>query len=118
MDENRTQEPSKRRRLEVRERGQAAHSPELTGAAGFLGAFLALVIWGGDLGSALVTLIRRPLIEGPTITTDAAKLADRLRADLLDIAGPFSLVLCAFTISALIAHHAGEGALRTQPARA
>ena len=36
MSEDRTQPPSKRRRQLAREQGQAAHSPELTAAAGWL----------------------------------------------------------------------------------
>ena len=54
MSEDRTQEPSKRRRLEARERGQVARSPELTGAAGLLAASALLGIWGDDLALALV----------------------------------------------------------------
>ena len=38
MSEDRTQPPSKRRRQLAREQGQAAHSPELTAAAGWLAA--------------------------------------------------------------------------------
>ncbi len=54
MSEDRTQEPSKRRRLEARERGQVARSPELTGAAGLLAASALLGIWGDDLALALI----------------------------------------------------------------
>ena len=49
MSEDRTQEPSQRRRVEARERGQVARSPELTGSAGLLAASALLGIWGDDL---------------------------------------------------------------------
>ena len=49
MSEDRTQPASKRRRQLAREQGQAAHSPELTAAAGWLVAVLLLGFWGGDL---------------------------------------------------------------------
>ena len=49
MSEDRTQPPSKRRRLLARERGQAAHSPELTAAVGWAAAVALLGFFGDDL---------------------------------------------------------------------
>ncbi len=106
MDEDRTQEPSKRRRLEARERGQAAHSPELTASAGFLGASVALTLWGNDLVSSLVTLVRRPLVDGPTISIDAAELVQRIRTEALGVAEPLGIILFAFAATSLVAHQA------------
>ena len=54
MSEDRTQPPSKRRRQLAREQGQAAHSPELTAAAGWLAAVVVLWFCGGGLASGLV----------------------------------------------------------------
>ena len=51
--EDRTQAPSNRRRQEARERGQAAYSPELSGAAGLLAASAALWVWGDGLAASL-----------------------------------------------------------------
>jgi flagellar biosynthetic protein FlhB len=106
MDESRTHEPSKRRRLEARERGQAAHSPELTASAGFLGASVALAFWGNDLVASLVALVRRPFVDGPAISLDAAELVQRIRTEALCVAEPLGVILFAFAATSLLAHQA------------
>ena len=58
MSEDRTQPPSKRRRQLAREQGQAAHSPELTAAGGWLVAVLLLGFRGGELVQGLTGLMR------------------------------------------------------------
>jgi flagellar biosynthetic protein FlhB len=106
MHESRTQEPSKRRRLEARERGLAAHSPELTASAGFLGASVALAFWGNDLVASLVALVRRPLVDGPTISIDTGELVQRIRIEALGVAEPLCVVLFAFAATSFVAHQA------------
>ena len=51
MSEDRTQPPSKRRRQLARQQGQAAHSPELTAAAGWLAAVVLLGCLGRRSGA-------------------------------------------------------------------
>ena len=58
MSEDRTQPPSKRRREQVREQGQAVHSPELTAAMSWLLAVVVLGMYGDDLARAMVELIQ------------------------------------------------------------
>src|SRR5262245_46842001 len=106
MSEDRTQPPSKRRRQLAREQGQAAHSPELTAAAGWLAAVVALGCCGGGLADALTGLIRVALTDwGPGATpVDAVGLAARVRGVALALAWPLGCILAAFAIGATAAH--------------
>jgi flagellar biosynthesis protein FlhB len=106
MSEDRTQPPSQRRRQLAREQGQAAHSPELTAAAGWLAAVVALGCCGGDLAGALVGLLRGALEQGDlaTMPVDPSGLADRIRAIALALAWPLGVVLAAFAAGATAAH--------------
>ena len=65
MSEDRTQPPSKRRRQLARQQGQAAHSPELTAAAGWLAAVVLLGILGDDLTFGLTNMVRGTLGHAP-----------------------------------------------------
>ena len=104
MADDRTREPSKRRRQEARERGQAVHSPELTGAAGFLAASAALAVWGDGLAARLVALVRRPLTDAPVLSADVLEVVSRFRAETLGVAGPLGAILFAFAAAAFAAH--------------
>src|SRR5262245_11241962 len=106
MSEDRTQPPSKRRRQLAREQGQAAHSPELTAAAGWLAAVVALGCCGGGLADALTGLIRVALTDwGPgALPVDAVGLAARVRGMALALAWPLGGILAAFAIGATAAH--------------
>src|SRR5262245_24540762 len=106
MSEDRTQPPSKRRRQLAREQGQEAHSPELTAAAGWLAAVVALVFCGGGLASELAGLMQGSLSNGDprAMPADAAGLADRVRGVALALAWPFGSILAAFVAGATAAH--------------
>lgn len=104
MSEDRTQPASKRRRQLAREQGQAAHSPELTAAAGWLVALLVLSFSGGDLLGRLVGLTRGAFGPSPIIAIDAPALADQLRGLALDLALPLGAVLAGFAAGAIAAH--------------
>jgi flagellar biosynthetic protein FlhB len=104
MSEDRTQAPSKRRRQLAREQGQVAHSPELTAAAGWLVALLALGIWGGDLTQAMVGLVRDPFIQSPRGWLGAPELIALLRGRVLSLAVPLGLIIGSFSVGALAAH--------------
>ena len=101
-NEDRTQAPSKRRIDEARERGQVAQSPELTAAAGLLGAALVLYTRGDALGSALLSLFREPML----VTADAEAVVARLRGLALVLAWPLLEVLAGFLGGAVAAHQA------------
>ena len=71
MSEDRTQPPSKRRRQMAREQGQAAHSPELTAAVGWVAAVALLGFFGDDLAVALTGLVRGSLVHPAQLPDDA-----------------------------------------------
>ncbi|MFO0892669.1 MAG: EscU/YscU/HrcU family type III secretion system export apparatus switch protein [Isosphaeraceae bacterium] len=104
MSEDRTQPPSKRRRQLAREQGQAAHSPELTAAAGCLAALAILGLAGGDLASGLVELTRDALRPDPPVRIDPAALVHHLRTLMLGTAMPLGATLGGFLAGALAAH--------------
>jgi flagellar biosynthetic protein FlhB len=106
MSEDRTQPASKRRRELARDQGQAAHSPELTAAAGWLAAVVALGCCGGGLAGSLVGLMRGSLSEWDLgmMPSDPSGLADRVRGVALALARPLGAILAAFAIGATAAH--------------
>lgn len=106
MSEDRTQPPSKRRRQMAREQGQAAHSPELTAAAGWLAAVIALGCCGPALSSVLAGLVRGALSEGDlaAMPADPAGLSARIRGLVMALAWPLGVVLGAFAAAAIAAH--------------
>ena len=111
MSEDRTQEPSKRRLLEARERGQVARSPELTGAAGLLAASALLGIWGDDLALALIGLVRESWSGDLMISGDSMDVVDRLRRAVRGVSGPLMGILGGSAAAAVVAHQAQVGGL-------
>jgi len=108
MSEDRTQPPSKHRRSLAREQGQAAHSPELTAAAGWLAAVVALGFYGDDLGRAMIGLVRGSM-EGTMATAmpaDPAGVSARARGLVLALGWPLGAILAAFAVAAVAAHQA------------
>src|SRR5690349_14732973 len=104
MTEDRTQPPSARRRQMAREQGQAAHSPELTAAAGWLVALLLLAFSGGELVRGLVALTREALGPSPAVWIDAPALVDQVRSPVFRLAVPLGTILAGFALGALAAH--------------
>lgn len=106
MSEDRTQPPSNRRRQLAREQGQAAHSPELTAAAGWLAATVALAFCGGGLASRLAELIRGTVsgCDPALMPADPAGLANHVRAVAWAFAWPLGAILGAFAAGATAAH--------------
>jgi flagellar biosynthetic protein FlhB len=111
MSDDRSQEPSKRRRLEARERGQVARSPELTGAAGLLAASALLGIWGDDLFLALIGLVRESWSGDLMVGADAGDIVARVRQAVWAIAGPLLGILGGTVVVATLAHQAQVGGL-------
>lgn len=106
MSDDRTQPASKHRRQMAREQGQAAHSPELTAAVGWL---VAVGLWGAfgeSLTAALVALVRSPFVGGATIAGGSAEMVHQVRAAAMTIAGPLGLIFGGSVLGALAAHQA------------
>ncbi len=104
--EDRTQAPSKHRRQQARDRGQAAHSPELTAAAALLAAAVVLSWCGPMLVTALLGLIRQPLLDSPILflSADGAEIATQLRMHASAIVIPLVMILSTSWLAALAAH--------------
>jgi flagellar biosynthetic protein FlhB len=111
MADERTQTPSRRRRQQARERGQVARSSELTAAVGLLAAVILLGLWGGDLASALVSLVREPLESAPDLVADPAAVVARVRHLALAVAAPLGAVLGGVLAAILTAHQLQVGGL-------
>ncbi|AGA31452.1 EscU/YscU/HrcU family type III secretion system export apparatus switch protein [Singulisphaera acidiphila] len=106
MSEDRTQEPSKLRRQQARERGQVAHSAELTGSVGLLAAVVMLGFWGHEITAALVKLLREPLVGTPIISADPSEVVTRLRQLAVGVIWPILPVVGSFVLAAIGAHQA------------
>lgn len=104
MSEDRTQEPSKLRRQQARERGQVAHSAELTGSVGLLVAVVMLGFWGDAITAALVALVREPLEGTPIISADPSEVVARLRQLTFGVIWPLLPVVGGFVLAAIAAH--------------
>ena len=104
MSEDRTQPPSKRRRQMARQHGQAAHSPELTAAAGWLVAVVVLGFAGDNLTIALTELVRGSLSNPARLPDDATAVAARVRNSILGVGWPLAAILGGFAGGAFAAH--------------
>ena len=106
MSEDRTQPPSQRRRQMAREQGQAAHSPELTAAVGWLAAVVALGCCGEGLAVALAGLMQGVLsaADPSAMPADVAGLASHLRGAAWSLLVPLGTILSAFAAGAIAAH--------------
>ena len=104
--EDRTQAPSKLRRQQARDRGQAAHSPELTTAVALL-AVAAVLSWCGPRRmTALYGLVRQPLLDAPvlSLSADGGEIVGQLRGHASAIVLPLIMILSISWIAALLAH--------------
>jgi flagellar biosynthesis protein FlhB len=104
MSEDRTQPPSKRRREMARRQGQAAHSPELTAAVGWVAAVALLGFFGDDLAVALTVLVRGSLLHPSRFPDDARAVADHVRSLMLGLLWPFAAILGGFAGGGFAAH--------------
>ena len=96
MSDDRTQPPSKRRRQLARKQGQAAHSPELTAAAGWLASVALLGVVGGDLALALTKLVHGSLSISTALTADRAAIVAQVRGLILGLTWPLAVILAGF----------------------
>jgi flagellar biosynthetic protein FlhB len=88
----------------ARERGQAAHSPELTAAVGWVTAVALLGFFGGDLTVALAGLVRGSMLHPAHLADDAGAVAAHVRRMTIDLAWPLAVILAGFAGAALAAH--------------
>ncbi len=109
--EDRTQAPSKLRLQQARERGMAAHSPELTGAAALLAATLMLGIVGESLATGLLSVVRGPWTGVLDVTLNAPAAVAHLRTAAWSILGPLGLLVLGLVATAFAAHQAQVGLL-------
>ena len=104
MSEDRTQPPSKRRRQMARRQGQAAHSPELTAAVGWLAAVVILGFAGDKLAIALTELVRGSLSHPIHVADDAGAIAAHIRNSIMGLVWPFAAILGGFAGGAFAGH--------------
>jgi flagellar biosynthetic protein FlhB len=109
--DERTKGPSKERQRQARERGQVAHSPELTAASGLLAATLLLGWQGEHLSAALIALVRAPLTQAPTLVADLAAVVAHLHQLAWAIAGPLGAVLGGTAAAVVLAQQLQVGGL-------
>jgi flagellar biosynthetic protein FlhB len=104
MLEERTQPPSKRRRLLARQHGQVAHSPELTAAGGWLAAVLLLGACSESLTLGFNQLVGASFDAAAVLSADPADVVARVRGAFLLLVWPLGWILLAFSAGALTAH--------------
>jgi flagellar biosynthetic protein FlhB len=104
MLEERTQPPSKRRRLLARQHGQVAHSPELTAAGGWLAAVLLIGTCAESLAVGFNQLVGASFDAAAVLSTNPADVVARVRGAFWLLVWPLGLILLAFAAGALTAH--------------
>lgn len=110
-DEDRSQAPSKRRRMLARERGLVPRSSELTAAAALLAGVLLLGAWGDDLVASLVGGLRGIGESVEPMAADAAGVAAQIRAATFAVVGPLAAIFGGVALAAVAAHQAQVGGL-------
>lgn len=116
MSDDRTREPSRRRRDLARQQGQVARSPELTAAVGLLAALVLIGAQGGELASALIRLVREPfeadgLLSAWIAGEGPAALVAHLRATAWALAWPLVTILGGIVLAMLGAQLVQTGGL-------
>ena len=105
-EEDRTQAPSKARLQQARERGQVAHSAELTGAAVLLAVTVALGAFGEPLVEAFLHAIRDSWTTREPLNLDPQSFVDHLRATTLSVFWPLCGTLFTAVAAGILAHQA------------
>jgi flagellar biosynthetic protein FlhB len=88
----------------ARQLGQAAHSPELTAAAGWLAAVVVLALAGDHLTIGLTELVRGSLSQPVRIPDDATAIAGHVRQSIVGLAWPLATILGGFAGGAFAVH--------------
>jgi flagellar biosynthetic protein FlhB len=111
--EDRTQPASKLREQQARDRGQVAHSPELTGAVALLAGSILLGAFCEPLATALIKMMRSPWSGDLTVSIDAREVVDQLRNMIFHVLAPFIAILLGLVGAGVLAHQAQVGGLWT-----
>jgi flagellar biosynthetic protein FlhB len=92
-----TEQPTDRRREQMRERGNVARSQDLTVAASVLAATMAMSFFGPDLFSGAAGLLREQLVAAPWSTLDSLFVTKHIAGLLLS-----ALKLCGGWMLAMV----------------
>lgn len=104
---DRDRDPSPRRRLEARRRGDVPRGADLNAALGVGGAVAALGFWGGELFDGLVRVARDCWSLDPTRGIDPASLRDAIAP----VIGPASAIVAFPALLMIFGHQARLGGL-------
>ena len=110
MSEDRTQEPSRRRREEAKQKGQVARSPELTAAAGLVAAVGLVAAFGGDVVATLVEAVKAPWV-GEAGLADPQEVVAGVRRLAAALMMPLGGILGGVVLAIAAAHQAQVGGL-------
>jgi flagellar biosynthesis protein FlhB len=108
-NDDKTEDPTPRRREQAREEGQMAFSAELNGSAVLLGGMITLIVLGPEMGEELISVFRRdlPQLEFRDLTPSSAQnLFYRLLVTGISLLGTYFGVIM---VMALIANLAQVG---------
>ena len=111
MSEERTHAPSKLRRQQARERGQVAHSAELTAAAGLLTVVVLLGFWGDDLAAGLLNVVRTSFGGVTPLASDPGAVVTHVRDAARAVAWPLGAIALGGALGAFGAHQLQVGGL-------
>lgn len=113
MSEERTVDPSPKRRQEARERGDVARSPILTAGAGLLAGWIGLKVWGGSLSTAFREAVLAPW-SGPVFAPDVGSVSGAIREAAVAVAMPI-LGILLLPAAAMAACHLAQTGLAWTP---
>ncbi len=107
--QDKTEQPTPKRRDEARKKGQVARSRDLSGAAVLLTGLLALIIWGPFIGRKMMEMLRislgqlRPGLLGPS------QMSALFSSFGLTLAGLLAPVLLSLSVAAVLGTYAQVG---------
>jgi len=102
--DEKTEQPTPRRRKEAREKGQVARSQDLTAAVLLLAGFLSLALLGPGLWMCLVAMVQTALTgDAPTSLPEVLRFAGAAVSETLKHVVPFLLILLVAMVAALVA---------------
>ena len=101
--DEKTEQPTPRRRKEAREKGQVARSQDLTAAVLLLAGFLSLALLGPGLWMCLVAMVQAALTgDAPASLPEVLRFAGAAVTETLKHIVPFLLILLVAMIAANI----------------
>lgn len=108
-----TEQPTERRRKEVRERGSVARSSDLNTAVSMLAASAMLYFFGGDVTEALAEILRKGLSAAPRTHIELEAVSTELWGLVRVIAGVLLPGLAVLVAAAMVISSAQAGFLAT-----